>query len=111
MHQVHETRLNIISETSRIEGKVIVDHVTRVHGIIKGDVEALPGSTLILCETSVLEGNVQAETLIVDGFIRGNVQAKVKVTLSRSSRVVGDIKAPSIVIEPGAYFEGRCLME
>lgn len=111
MNFVNEGKINVVSEGTRIEGKVTFDHVSRVHGTLVGEVHATPGSTLILSETSVVEGNIQADTLMIDGFVRGDIVARTKVVVSGTGRVIGNIKAPSLIIDFGAYFEGQCAME
>lgn len=107
---LHEASLNLISESTRIEGKVVFDQVSRFHGTLIGEARARDGSTLILCESSVVEGDVHADTLLVDGYVHGNIRAKTRVVISGSGRVVGDIETPSLKLEFGAYFEGRCSM-
>jgi cytoskeletal protein CcmA (bactofilin family) len=111
MNSLHETAINMISEGTRIEGQVVFDHVSRIHGILVGEVRAKEGSTLILSQTAVVEGNIEADTLIIDGYIHGDVFAKTRVLISRTGRIVGNIKTRSLVLEFGAYFEGRCTME
>lgn len=111
-HSTHiiETEVNIIGHDTKIHGKIILQHTTRVHGSVYGDIQALPDSLVVLCENSLVQGNIQAETLVVDGFVRGDIRATKKVTVSQSGRIIGNIYAPSIVVEFGAYFEGRCSM-
>ena len=111
MSTFQETAVNMISENTRIEGQVIFDQISRVHGVLIGEVRAKDGSTLILSETAVVEGNIEADTLIIDGYIHGNVFAKSRVVISRTGRIVGNVKTRSLVLEFGAYFEGRCSME
>ena len=106
-----EGALNLVSEGTRIEGKVCFDQVTRVHGTLVGEVEAKPGSTLILGETSVVEGNVLADALWIDGYVRGDVKASTRVVISPTGRVIGNIHTPSLVVDFGGYFEGKCLMD
>lgn len=108
---ISESSINLIAEETRIEGKITFDQVTRVHGTLIGEVIAKPESTLILSQTGVVEGTIQADTLIVDGFVRGDITATSKVTLSSAGRVIGNIKTPALVIDYGAYFEGNSLME
>jgi cytoskeletal protein CcmA (bactofilin family) len=106
-----ETSINLVSEDTRIEGQVQFDHVTRVHGTLVGKVTAKVGSTLILSETALTEGSIDADVLFVDGFVQGDISAKTRVIISKTGRVVGNITTPSLVIESGAYFEGQCIME
>ena len=108
LQNLHETTLNMVSEGTRIEGQVIFDHISRVHGVLVGEVFSKDGSTLILSETAVVEGNIQADTLIVDGYVHGDIVAKTKLVISKTGRLVGNVKTPSIILEFGSYFEGRC---
>jgi cytoskeletal protein CcmA (bactofilin family) len=108
---IRETAINILSEGTRIDGDVTFDQVARVHGVLHGKVKAKDGSTLILSETSVVEGDIDADTLMIDGYVLGEVRAKTRVVISRTGRVIGNIKTPSLSVEFGAFFEGRCLME
>ena len=107
----NETTINIVAEGTRIEGQAVFDHISRVHGVLIGEVRAKDGSTLVLSETAVVEGNIEADTLIVDGYVHGNITAKSRVVISRTGRVVGNIKTASLTIEFGAYLEGRCTMD
>ena len=108
---VQETSVNIISESTRIEGKIVFDQVSRFHGTLVGEAHAREGSTLVLTESSVVEGDVFADTVLIDGYVQGNVRARTRVVVSGTGRVVGNIDTPSLKLEFGAYFEGRCNME
>lgn len=108
---VQESAINVVAEGTRVEGKISFEHISRVHGTLIGEVHAKPGSTLILSETAMVEGNITADTLFIDGYVHGDVQAKTQVIISRTGRVVGNISTKSLKLEFGGYFEGRCAME
>ena len=108
---LHETTLNMVAEGTRIEGQITFDSISRIHGVLIGEVRAKDGSTVILSETGVVEGNIAADTLVIDGYVHGNVVAKTRIVVSRTGRVIGNIKTPSLSLEFGSYFEGRCAME
>ncbi len=110
-HSLHEATVNILAESTKIEGRVIFTNITRVHGVLIGEVRADLGSTLILTETAVVEGNIDADTLVIDGYTHGDIHARTRVVISRTGRVVGNIKTPSLALEFGAFFEGQCSME
>jgi cytoskeletal protein CcmA (bactofilin family) len=110
MMHLQESHLNMVAEGTRIEGQVTFDQISRVHGVLIGQVRAKAGSTLILSETGVVEGNIDADILMIDGYVHGDVVAKTRVVVSRTGRIVGNIKTPSLTLEFGAYFEGKCTM-
>lgn len=111
MEQINETGINIIAEGTKIHGKMNFEKITRIHGVLQGDVFTTPGSRLILGETAVVEGNIFADVLIVDGFVKGDIQASSQVMISSTGRVMGSIQTPSLLVQVGAYFEGKCQME
>ena len=111
MNHLQEADINIISSYSKIEGKVTFDRTTRVHGTIIGDIDTKPGSKLILMETSIVEGNIHADSITIEGFVRGNVQAQNEIVIAPNGRVFGNVHAPTVQIEAGAVFEGKCFME
>jgi len=111
MSDIYESAINIVSEGSEIRGEITFDQVTRVHGVLKGEVFAREGSSLILAENSMVEGNIHADTLWIDGFVRGDISARTLVVISRTGRVIGNIRAKNLKLEFGGYFEGRCTTE
>jgi cytoskeletal protein CcmA (bactofilin family) len=108
---INETSVTLISEGTQLQGNLRFNDVSRVHGRLKGDIIAEDGSTLILGETSVVEGKIQADTLVVDGYVHGDIFARTKVVLSRTARVIGNIRTASLKVEFGAYFDGKCIAE
>ncbi len=108
---INETAVTLISEGTSLQGNLRFNDVSRVHGRLKGDIVAEDGSTLILGETAVVEGKIHADTLVIDGYVNGDIFAKSKVVLSRTGRVIGNIRTSSLQIEFGAYFDGKCIAE
>ena len=75
-----------------------------------GEVKGLAGSTIYLKEGSLIEGKVFAETLIVEGFIKGEVHCTQKAWITPRGKVVGSIQTPSLQVDPGAIFEVKVEM-
>lgn len=105
--KIQETELTIVSENTKLEGQLLFSKVTRVHGLLSGEVHADEGSTLILAQSAVVEGQIHADTLLINGFVRGNIEAKKSVFISESGRVIGTISTPNLRVEHGAYLEGK----
>ncbi len=108
---MNDREINFLSADTEIQGKVLFDQTARIHGVIRGELHGRPGSTLILMESSLVEGKIFADQLIIDGFVQGDIVARGRVTITRLGRVVGKIHSPRIHMEPGAYFDGNCSME
>lgn len=82
------------SEDFRIEGEV--------HGTIR-----LDGARLTVGERGIVQANIEAREIIVDGMVEGNLKASERLRLGASSRVRGDLEAPCIGMDDGARFHGH----
>lgn len=75
-----------------------------------------PGKTLATCGDIVVEErahlnlDVYGDNIVVHGRIRGSVTASTTIEICPTGRVVGDLKAPQIIVRNGAIIEGNCQM-
>jgi len=74
----------------------------QVDGKIEGDIRA---ALLTVGESAVISGEIIADDVVIHGHIRGRVRG-LKVRLTATARVEGDIIHKTIAIESGAHFEG-----
>jgi cytoskeletal protein CcmA (bactofilin family) len=62
------------------------------------------------CLTIGLQGEVkadiQASRTVVQGTVTGNITARERIEIRKTGKVMGDLVAPGISIEDGAYFKG-----
>ena len=63
-------------------------------------------SEIVISPNSVINGDVKAGTIVSEGSINGNISAD-SVTLSNSSKTVGDISCKTIRIHEGASLKGK----
>lgn len=102
--------VNLISTGSRFEGTIEFSDYTRFEGFVSGTLKGSRGSELIVGENGVVEGKVEGDIVVIDGFVRGDIKAANKVIISGTGRVVGEISSPSVSIEFGGFFDGKCTM-
>ncbi|NDG83418.1 MAG: polymer-forming cytoskeletal protein [Proteobacteria bacterium] len=108
--KLSQSELTLIGSDLVIEGKVEVRHELHLFGKVIGEVRGLEGSVVILKEGSLVEGRIMADSLIVDGFVKGEVEATRKVRVTSSGTLAGSVKTPSLEVDPGAVFEARVSM-
>jgi cytoskeletal protein CcmA (bactofilin family) len=101
-----ETR-TILAEGLEIIGEVKFTDAMRVETKISGKVFSDSGS-LVVGEKGRLEATIEAGYVEILGTVEGFIKAKYKVLIRAGSRVTGDITTPDLVIEHGAFFEGKC---
>lgn len=109
--EIVESDINLIAESAVLEGKITLPQVSRVHGVLRGEVIAPAGSELVIAENGLVEGSIAGDIVFIDGFVRGDVRARTKITVSATGRVVGNLEAPRVSLAFGSFFEGRCRTE
>ncbi len=97
-----------LGEGTEIDGTLHFKGSVRIDGKFTGKV--FSPATLILGPRAVLQGEVEVGELAVHGALSGQVRAAERVTIHASGRVEADLNTGKLVIEPGAYFRGRCEM-
>jgi cytoskeletal protein CcmA (bactofilin family) len=78
----------------------------RIDGHFKGTVES--DSMLIVGEMGKVEADVKVGYVVINGEIKGTIQATDKVEIHNKGRVIGTIITPKLVVEEGAYLEANC---
>jgi cytoskeletal protein CcmA (bactofilin family) len=61
-------------------------------------------------ESAVVEGELDVDSIVVAGFVRGDIRARSRVSIEGTGRIIGNIDTPKIAIEFGAYLEGDTKM-
>ncbi len=98
----------IIGKGSTISGNLDVQGSLRVDGAIKGEVKC--SDLLTVGPTGLIEGEVMVKELMLGGRVTGNIKSEEKIELKNKSVVDGDIRTKSLLVEPGAKFNGNCNM-
>lgn len=91
-----------LSADLHITGNIKTSGDIQVEGTVEGDIRA---HLLTIGESATIKGEVTADDVIVNGRIVGRVRG-LKVRLTATARVEGDIIHKTIAIESGAHFEG-----
>lgn len=81
----------------------------KVEGLVDGKVEC--SQDLEIGESGRLKADAMAgRKILLAGEVTGNVGTGGLLRLLSTARIAGDIRARSIVIEEGAFFNGKCVM-
>ena len=100
----------VIGKGIRIKGELRGEEDLAVEGKVEGTI-TLKNNHLIVEHSAVITAHVDVQNITIKGEMHGNTAASDKVEISTQAKVVGDIKAPRIVMEEGARFRGAVEME
>ena len=99
---------SLLSKEVKIEGDIQGSENLQVEGKFKGSIK-LAGD-IFVGTTGVIEADVEADNVVIQGQLSGNVTARKQLQIQSSGKLVGDCTAQSIDIKEGALFEGRSKM-
>ncbi len=92
-----------------IRGNVSGEEDLVIEGRVEGSI-ALTGH-LTIAAGGVVEADLEVDSVDVHGQLEGDVIAATTITLHEGCRVVGNLRAPRVVITDGAHFKGGVEME
>jgi cytoskeletal protein CcmA (bactofilin family) len=104
--QRHEEANSIIGQNSHFQGKFAVKGAIRIDGKFEGD--SLIVDKVFIGPKGKVKTNVRASSVVVEGVLIGNIQATNRVLLLPSSRILGDIQTPELIIQNGTILRGNC---
>lgn len=99
----------IIGKGTVINGDMKVQSSLRVDGLVKGNVSAT--ETVVVGKEGEVRGKIEAKHVMLAGKIKGHIVATGKVYFEAKASVIGDVKAARLVVDEGAVFDGKCVMQ
>ncbi len=103
-----ESAETIVGNDVVIKGNLKSPSNILVHGVVKGQVTTETDANV--GEGSRIEGSVTGKNVTIAGEVQGNIEAGESLRIEGTGVVNGDIKTPSLVIQEGAKFLGKCEM-
>ena len=94
----------LIGAGTRVNGDVVFTEGLHVDGVVHGNVSSeddRPGA-LSVSENGVIEGDVTVPDLVLEGTVKGNVEARERVELGPTARVIGNVVYNLIEMAIGA---------
>jgi len=89
-----------------VKGEVTGSEDLTIFGTFEGSIN-LQGHSLTVGPEGKVKAEIQAARVVIHGSVYGNITVKERVEIYKSGHVVGDLVAPGISIEDGAYFKGK----
>jgi cytoskeletal protein CcmA (bactofilin family) len=93
---------------SRVEGTLDVPGTFRLDGAVKGRI--VSHGLLVLGRSAEVEGEIEAERIVIYGRFHGTLRAGVGVEVHAGAAVSGDVYTRCLLLEPGGRFDGHCYL-
>jgi cytoskeletal protein CcmA (bactofilin family) len=105
--QIH----TLISAGTRINGDVTFSGGLHVDGTINGNVKADDSKSdfLSVSEQACIEGTVAVPNIILNGLVKGDIDASERIQLGPTARVLGNVSYANIETAIGAQINGKLI--
>lgn len=100
---------SLIAQGSRIEGNLKFTEGLRIDGEVFGDISAQSdqSSILVISEAALVQGQINADHVIINGTVRGPVLARELLELQPKARIEGDVSYKALEMHQGAMISGQ----
>jgi len=99
------TAKNVLTSDVEIKGNLKFSGELTFDGKLDGEIHT--DGVLNLGDGAVVNGNINAQSVVVRGKITGNITAKEKIDIKAKTELFGDIRAAKLAIEEGVTFVGK----
>ena len=100
---------SLIAQGTRIHGNMKFGEGLRVDGEVFGTIHANSdgGSFLVISEGAVVEGGLKADHVIINGTVKGPVEARELLELQPKARIEGEVQYAALEMQNGATILGQ----
>jgi cytoskeletal protein CcmA (bactofilin family) len=101
----------LVDRRTRINGDVEFSGGFHLDGYINGNVSGGPvGDTFLwVSEHGAIEGSVVVSNIVLNGIVRGDIDASGRVELGEKARVLGNVRYSVIETAVGAQINGKLI--
>lgn len=95
-----------IAQSITVKGDLSGQEDLFFDGALEGRIR-LPDSRVVIGPNGRVQADVEANEIIIEGNVTGNLRGRTRVEMRSGSRVRGDVTTARIAIQDGARFNGR----
>ena len=95
-----------IGNAERLTGELRFTAPLHIKGRVEGRLLVMEHG-VVIARHAVVHADILAEVVTVRGAVKGNVTAVRRIRIAYTGSVEGDVAAPEVVVEDGAWLMGR----
>ena len=98
----------VIAPGTTVRGTIQGRNAVRVGGFLEGQISI--EDLAWIDRHGEVQGTVKAREVIVEGQVRGDIEASEKVEVRASGRVIGNIRCYTLAMAEGGFLQGQITM-
>ena len=99
---------NALTAGSKIVGNITADSDFRIDGLIEGEINCT--GKIVIGEAGRVKGSIVCQNAEILGLMDGKISCHQQLSLRASGKIQGDVQTKTLIVEPGAIFNGTCSM-
>ena len=99
---------NALTAGSKIVGNITADSDFRIDGLIEGDLNC--SGKVVIGEAGRVKGTIVCQHAEIMGLLEGKINCHQQLSLRASGKIHSDVQTKTLIVEPGAQFNGTCSM-
>jgi len=100
----------LIGASIHIDGELRGEEDLLIEGEVNGTVQ-LKNNSLTIGPQGKVRADVYAQSIIVDGYMEGDLYGSERVAIRKNAQVRGNVTSPRVSLEDGAKFKGAIEMD
>ena len=100
-----EPHRTVLGPSVTLRGELTGDEDLLIEGQFDGSIH-LRDHCLTVGAQGQVKADIEVSRAVIQGAITGNITARDRIEIHKTGKVMGDLVAPGIAIEDGAYFKG-----
>lgn len=96
----------VLGPSTIVRGELSVNEDLLIEGNFEGSLQLQDHCVTVGPQATVMS-DIDARQAIIQGHVKGDISAREKIEIRQTGHVVGDLAAPGVVIETGAYYKGK----
>ncbi|HDQ03355.1 MAG TPA: polymer-forming cytoskeletal protein [Deltaproteobacteria bacterium] len=106
--QKNEEIKAILGKGAEFIGKLIFDGSVRIDGDFEGEINGK--GSLVIGEGAAIKATISVKSIYISGEVQGDMEISEKVHINSSGKFTGNVQTPVMVMEEGAFFDGKSAM-
>jgi len=99
-----------IGKSLHIKGELSGNEDLTIEGKVEGKI-TLNGCSVTIGQSGLVMAEIHARSVVVGGQVRGDITADENVEVAATGTILGNVRAPRVVLADGAHFKGSIDMD
>jgi cytoskeletal protein CcmA (bactofilin family) len=99
-----------IGKSIHVKGELTGSEDLAIEGTVEGKI-SLSGCRVSIGPSGQVRADITAKTVVVGGQVKGSIRAEERVEVAANGNLIGDVRAPRVVLADGAKFKGSIDMD